>query len=241
MGVQTEALLIPPSLDMQGLERLAARVGLADASSSTAVVLVRAEADEGPFCQGLALQALDDLPSGAADTFAQVLLRLRTLRRPTIAVVRGDAMGGGLGIAGACDVVVASERARFGLPECTFGLVPAIVLPFLSERAPLAHLRRLALLGDSLSAREAEQLRLVDRVVPDDAVDLEVARTARRLSRAAPKAVEILKRTTAETSALASAARSGAAITESLACSTEVADRIQRFLHDGAAPWEVTG
>ena len=142
-----------------------------------------------PFCSGLALDSVD----AGADLrgFARLLHRLRTAPVPSVALVEGSCLAGGLGLAAACDVVLATRRARFGLSEALLGLVPATIWPLLQERVAPQRLRLLALRGSSLDAHAALGLGLVDRIVeePERALRQEL----RALRRAAPRSVAWLK------------------------------------------------
>ena len=78
--------------------------------------------------------------------------------------MEGAARGGGVGLAAACDVVVASEDSSFALPELLFGLLPAVALPFLLDRISIQAIRLWALTGHSRSAAEAMADGLVDQI-----------------------------------------------------------------------------
>jgi enoyl-CoA hydratase len=108
----------------------------------------------------------------------------RSARKPLIAAVEGFAMAGGLEIALACDLVVASRDARLGIPEVKRSLVAAAgALRRLPQRVPLGVAMEMALTGDPISAERAHALGLVNRVTePGGAVDaaLELAAAIRR-------------------------------------------------------------
>ena len=123
--------------------------------------------------------------------------RLDDLRVPAIAAVNGVALGGGLELALACDLIVAGERARLGLPEITLGLIPGFGgTQRLVRRCGLARARELVYLGSMVGAAEALRLGIVDRVVPDDLVADEAAALARELALRAPVALRQAKRAT---------------------------------------------
>ena len=82
----------------------------------------------------------------------------------TIAVVDGAAVGGGMGLAAAADIVIATERARFALTETSLGLVPAQIAPYLAQRMGERVARRLALTGARIDGRQAEAVGLADYV-----------------------------------------------------------------------------
>jgi enoyl-CoA hydratase/carnithine racemase len=94
---------------------------------------------------------------------------LLTAPRPTLAVIDGPALGAGLGLAAACDVVVASERSTFGLPEALYGLAPAIIRPALMTRLTIQQLNMLLFTCHSRSAQEARALGLTASIRPERA------------------------------------------------------------------------
>jgi cyclohexa-1,5-dienecarbonyl-CoA hydratase len=101
-------------------------------------------------------------------TFHRVFRLLAEFNIPTVAVVNGAALGGGCEVALFCDMIVASERAKFGQPEIKVGCFPpiaAVVLPWL---IPHTAAMELLLTGDTISAAEAHRMGLVNRIVPAD-------------------------------------------------------------------------
>jgi crotonobetainyl-CoA hydratase len=117
------------------------------------------------------------------------------ISKPTIAAVNGLALGGGAEIVLASDLVIAAERARFGLPEVTRGLVAAaggvIRLPAQLPRKIAMHM---ILTGEPISAQTAARWGLANTVVPDDAVLGAALDLAARISQNAPLAVQASKR-----------------------------------------------
>jgi enoyl-CoA hydratase/carnithine racemase len=97
-------------------------------------------------------------------------------------------------VAAACDVVLASERARIGLPEALYGLAPAIIRPALLGRVSRQQLRMLVVTCHSRSAEDGARLGLVDEVVGVDALAAARARTIRQLRRANADSVRALRR-----------------------------------------------
>lgn len=126
---------------------------------------------------------------------ATTFTRLERLDCPVIAAVEGVALGGGLELALSCDLIIAGQGARLGLPEVRLGLVPgAGGTQRLSRRLPPAIAKSLLFTGDSLDAHEAARLGLITEVVDqgkalDAALDL-----ARRLAEGAPLALAAAKR-----------------------------------------------
>jgi isohexenylglutaconyl-CoA hydratase len=127
--------------------------------------------------------------------FGALLEALASLEVPTLAVVEGAAMGGGVGLAAVCDFVLAAADARFATPEVTLGLPPAQIAPFVALRLGEAKAKRLLLTGETLDAAAAQALGLVDAVAADPAA-LEALLAARlaAFGRAEPKALRETKR-----------------------------------------------
>jgi enoyl-CoA hydratase/carnithine racemase len=123
--------------------------------------------------------------------FSDLLLRFTKLGKPTIAKVRGAAMGGGLGLVAACDFAIASENAVLGTPEIKRGLFPMMIMAVLQRVVGKRRLLEMMLLGDKMSAQDAARLELVNRVVPDDRLDEEVAALAAKLAAQSPTAMRM--------------------------------------------------
>ena len=195
------------------------------------------------FCSGMDVSGLG-APHDAAQVeesialFAAALIALTQSTHPTLALVRGSARGGGVGIAAACDVVIAARTATLSLTEGLFGLIPAVIAPVLLERISAARLRSLALTAEPVSAEAAKALGLVDEVVEAEDIDACCRRMSRTLSRVHPRTKGALADTIAyaQRHQLSDAISRGASITASAIRSSDVRDRITRFM-EGGAPW----
>ena len=126
--------------------------------------------------------------------FGTLLEALAALEVPTIAVVEGSAIGGGVGLAVVCDFVLASTTARFATPEVTLGLPPAQIAAFVATRIGDVAARRLLLTGETLDSEEAAALGLVDEVADAAALDTLLAKRLVTLGRAEPAALRETKR-----------------------------------------------
>jgi enoyl-CoA hydratase len=113
------------------------------------------------------------------------------LGKPTVARVQGWAMAGGLGLALACDLVVASDRARFGAPEIDVGLWPYMITVPLVRSMPPKKALELMLTGRVVDAAEAERLGFVTRVVAHHELDTAVDELARTLAAKSPAAMRL--------------------------------------------------
>jgi enoyl-CoA hydratase/carnithine racemase len=193
------SLDVPVDLGLLGVARfLTSLEVLGDESVRIAVLRGSPEV----FCRGMDLSEIsrecapEQGPAWvrAAQDFTRVLGAIRAAKPITIAVVEGPALGGGVGLAAACDFVVASEGATFALPELLLGLVPAMILPVLAERLGLHHAKRWAMTQATWKADEARTAGLVDRLVHAERLSVELDRMLRLLLRSHPRGVVILKR-----------------------------------------------
>lgn len=238
---------VPPVINRESARVFAQEFERACLNQPDRVVLL--EGSEGVFCRGMDLAMLAKLQAGTErrsdlspelEEFAACLRRIRYAGKPVIAVVDGEALAGGVGIASACDLVVATTNSTFGLSELPFGLVPAIVMPLLFERMPAQKMRLWALAGGTHSAAEAQETGLVDVVVEPQQLANTISCWVRRLSRAEHGAVAKLKCLSAEVLALGleSALRRGVSLTCEILGKEPVLSRIRDFLESGTAPWE---
>lgn len=155
------------------LDELAGRLSAASGDDSVgAVVLTGA----GPaFCAGADLKEAMSTREGGDGFWVQYERSNRSLdlhrllprlTKPVIAAVNGHALGGGCGVAMSCDLVIASDRARLGYPEVSRGLVAAMVMVSLSRIVGRRQALDLLLSGRELSASEALELGMINRVAP---------------------------------------------------------------------------
>ena len=226
---------VPETLNGRTVRELRGALGAAFADPAIRVVTLTGSAR--CFCGGMdfvgALRASET--ESAAVEFAACLAEIRLAPKPVIAIVEGPATGGGVGLAAAADLAIASPAATFGLTELLFGLLPAIILPYLLERLSVASVRLWSLAGQTWSAAEARETGLVDVLTAGS--DCEPALTAwsRRLGRAEPEAVGRWKSYTAE--AVPFDRHRGAAVTTEMLHDPKVLDRIRRFVEEDALPW----
>lgn len=126
--------------------------------------------------------------------FALLLMKLRALPMPSVALVHGAALAGGIGLVAACDIAVATADAVFGLSEVRLGIIPAIISPYVVEAIGPRAARRYMLTGERFGAEEALRLGLIQAVVPDTpALATESERLTTLLLQAGPKALSAAK------------------------------------------------
>jgi methylglutaconyl-CoA hydratase len=128
-----------------------------------------------------------------ARRFAGMLARVADCPKPTVARIQGAALGGGVGLACACDLALAAQSASFAVSEARFGILPAVIGPYLVNAIGRRQAMRLALTSSRIGAAEALQLGLVHQAVPDDELDRAVDAVAAELLAGGPLAQREIK------------------------------------------------
>ncbi|PYO67871.1 MAG: hypothetical protein DMD69_08825 [Gemmatimonadetes bacterium] len=200
-GVLTVTLNRPEKKNAIDTPMIAALLGAierADLDAEVRVVALRGAGAD--FCAGMDLNEL--LASAdktveqnrqAALRFGEIFIRIRKLPKPVVAVVHGRALAGGCGLATACDLLVATESAKFGYPEVQRGFVPAIVMTLLKRTVGEKVAFDLAATGRILSAPEAAELGLVSRVYEDSDFEEQVGEVLRALAASSASALAFTK------------------------------------------------
>jgi enoyl-CoA hydratase len=122
----------------------------------------------------------------ATERFPRLFRLIGELGKPTICAANGHVLAGALGIALACDLIIAREGARFGTPEINVGLFPFMIMALIYRNVPRKKTNELLLLGEQISAEEAARIGLVNRVVPADEFEGAVREWARKLASKSP-------------------------------------------------------
>ena len=124
---------------------------------------------------------------------ADVLLKLFQLPQITIAAVRGNVFGGGIGLMAACDFVLAETNTKFMFSEVKLGLLPATILPFVAKRLSLPYLRKWILTGKMFAASDARQAGLVDILSADNMMESTLAELLISFEFTSPSAIKRAK------------------------------------------------
>lgn len=118
---------------------------------------------------------------------AEMLRSLAQMSKPTIARVHGAALGGGMGLASACDICLAGEKAVFATSEVKFGIIPAAISPYVIRAIGERQAYRFFQTAERISAARAEALGLVHEAVADDALDAKVQEVVAALLQGGPQ------------------------------------------------------
>ncbi len=231
----TATVRLPVDLSAASFRALAQDVDRAVASAAPVITVVGANADT--FCLGLAVGSGTDA-AAPTHAFAELLTTMHRAPKPLLAIVDGRAIGGGMGLACACDYVIATERATFGLPELLWGLVPAIIWPVLTDRMAPHAVRQWTISAHARTAIDAQAAGLVDALVPAASLDRAIARAAHHLCRLDPEALRRLRSWARESRQhdLPTAVQIGAELTGRMLREPAVQRRWQAFAA-GESPW----
>ncbi len=196
-GIATVSINRPDvlnALSMQVMEELAGALEAFDRDDAVRCIILTGT--DQAFAAGADIREMMDaaaLEMLRRDQFAR-WDRIRRIKKPLIAAVSGFALGGGCELAMICDIIIASETARFGQPEITLGIMPgAGGTQRLTRAVGKAKAMEMVLTGRSISAAEALRWGLVNAVVPVETCRQEALRWAREIASRPPVAVRLAK------------------------------------------------
>ncbi len=184
----------PPvnALDSQQWRALAVQISDLGANPEVRVIVIRAEGRG--FCAGVDIKELDAHPERIVEVNAGNYETFKAVHRnpvPVIVAVHGFVLGGGIGITGAADIVVAAECARFALPEVDRGAMGGGA--HLQRLFPVQKVRYLFFTGDSIGAREAQAFGFIERVVAKEHLRETALEIAARIAAKSPTMIRIAK------------------------------------------------
>ena len=178
---------------------LKAALRLADSDNSLRAIVIKGAGKD--FCSGADLSALrkisesDVMENHAdADNLRELFSLIRLVKIPVIAAVHGRALAGGCGLATACDLVLATDTARFGYPEVKIGFVPAMVMAILRRNASEKRAFALATQGFEFDAATAKDFGLINEVFPEKEFEEAIKDYASIYQRVSRSAVVLSKR-----------------------------------------------
>jgi methylglutaconyl-CoA hydratase len=188
------------ALDAATVAGLRAAFAELDRDRDVRVILLSGEGKD--FCAGADLAELERIAATVdplenlhdAQALGDLFVRMRRAAKPIVAAVRGSALAGGAGLAGACDIVLASDDAVFGYPEVHLGFVPAMVMALLRRAVGEKVAFELVARGDRITAAEAHRLGLVNRVFPASTFDRQAREYGSDLAHRSASALQLTKR-----------------------------------------------
>jgi enoyl-CoA hydratase/carnithine racemase len=199
-GVATVTLDDPETRNALSDELLTDLLGaLREARADEGVrVVVLASSHEKVFSAGGNLAAFGaDAPTVlkhiGAEKFVEVFRELGEMGKPSIVAASGHVLAGALGIALACDLIVASETATFGTPEINVGLFPFMIMALIYRNVPRKKATEMMLLGERMTAEEAREAGIVNLVVATRDLDDTVAAWAGKLATKSPLVMRLGK------------------------------------------------
>jgi methylglutaconyl-CoA hydratase len=176
-----------------------------DFDSNSAVRVVVLAATGKVFCAGADIgwmqrAAANDQAANLEDArrFAAMLDSVAACRKPVIAAVQGSAYGGGVGLICCADVAIASEHAKLCVSEARFGILPAVIGPYLVNAVGTRQAKRLALTMQVLRPLEGLMMGLVHEVVPAEALDVAVNTAVEQCLTGGPNALAEIKQLIAQ-------------------------------------------
>ncbi len=173
-------------------DMIAAGLTAASADPEVRAVVLTGAGDKA-FCAGA------DLSAGSGSfkydyskvglSFVKLMKLARDLTLPLIARVNGHAMAGGMGLIGMCDMAIGVDNARFGMPEVKIGIFPMQIMAVLQRLIPARKLYEMALTGEPITAAEAQEIGLLNYVVPSSELDAKLDWLLARLLDKSPTAI----------------------------------------------------
>jgi len=212
---------------------------LDEAESDAALRMIIIKGAEGVFCTGMDLEGFvsEEELSAEDSPYMNLLRRFSSTEKVVISHVEGTVMAGGMGLVAASDLVFAHSNATFSLSEVIWGLLPAMVMPFLIRRIGFQNAYRLTLTTQTVGAQEAKRMNLADEVGDD--IESRLQAMTRRLGRLQVETIKDLKTyfrkmwiidESMEKNAVAELAR--------LSKEPRVVENITSYLKSGKVPWE---
>jgi enoyl-CoA hydratase len=199
-GVATIALDDPEtrnSLSFEMLDELiAAFTAARDDEAVRCVVLTSTHEkvfSSGGNLEGFAADAPLVHKHWATERFPRLFRLIGELGKPTLCAANGHVLAGALGLALACDLIIAREDATFGTPEITVGVFPFMIMALIYRNVPRKKTNQLLLLGERIDAQEAERIGIANRVVVAKQFDAAVADWAARLAAKSPAMMRLGK------------------------------------------------
>jgi cyclohexa-1,5-dienecarbonyl-CoA hydratase len=158
-------------------------------------VIVISGAGDRAFSAGVDIKEhFPDKAAGMLDLFHKMFHVMAEVDKPIVAVVNGVALGGGCELAIAADIVIASDRAQFGQPEISVGAIPTVAAALMPKLIGRKKAFELIFTGDIITAQEAKELGLVNKIVPADKLAETVDGLLRKLKEKSPIVLKLVRK-----------------------------------------------
>jgi enoyl-CoA hydratase len=202
--VATVAIDRPQTLNTmtpEVIHRLTKAFDELEGDPATRLIILTGSGDKA-FIGGVDVHTFVGLDRAGAEKFISdlhgLIRRIRESQKIVIAAINGFVLGGGLEVAAACDLRIASERARFGMPEVKVGIPSVIEAALLPKLIGLGRTQELIYLGEMITAAEAKEIGLVNRVVAPEKLEEETLAMAEKVLANGPAAIRLQKKLIAE-------------------------------------------
>ena len=199
-GVATIALDQPDTRNALSNELLTGLIGafeLAAADDAVRCVVLTSTHDKVFSAGGSLDQFAADVPlvhkHFGTERFPRLFKMIMGLGKPSLCAANGHVLAGALGLALACDLIVAKESATFGTPEINVGVFPFMIMALIYRNVPRKKVNEMLLLGERMSAEAAREAGIVNRVVPDAEFDAAVDDWAKKLASKSPVLMKLGK------------------------------------------------
>ena len=174
------------------LDALLAEISALGADPAVRVIVLRASGKH--FSVGAEIGAAERANEGPRVTIPALCAALDAVPKPTVALVHGACIGGGVALVSCCDVVLAAREAFFALPEVRLGFAPGPLIPFFVRAIEARSLRRYLISGERFTADEAMRVGLVHQLHDSEAAEAALTRLVDELLLAGPNAAAQAKR-----------------------------------------------
>ncbi len=187
------------ALNLEAIRELTSAFTLLSTDTDIRCILLRGDGTDA-FCTGADLQELQraSSPDARREFFTSLAMLVEAIQlcsHPTVSLVYGFALAGGLGLLAASNIVIAADDAQFGLPEVAVGLAPLVVAAPLAQTVSPRGLDLLALTGERIGAAEALRIGLITKIAPKESALEEARVLCRMIALRGPTALQSTKAT----------------------------------------------
>lgn len=233
------------SLSAELMEEIIQALSASKRDPEVRVVVIRGAGGKA-FCAGADLGKVGEKSSNIIEMrahlskYADLILALADVGKPTVAAVQGYALAGGCGLAVACDLTIASEKAKFGVPEVNVGLWGMIITAPIFRAVSMKKGLELFYTGKHIDAYEAEKIGMVNKVVPHESLAEETLSLASELASKSPLAMRMGREAyyTSRDMEYTKAVKYLREMVTPLACSEDCQEGITAFLEKRKPQWK---